>query len=430
MKGRWIRFAIMGLLVTLLGAAVWAPASASDGWQLTWDAAEHPSPTDYDSDRPDVAVAGAQTVEVVWEGWQGDDFNVWGATRPLPAGAWSAPANISKVTLGEAYPEMARVAVGTDDMAHVVWETWQATIYYASKPAGGTWSVPQQISVDGPVMSNVVIGVSPLNQARFAAWEQGIEPTDIFTSQTEIQFTTSASGAPGEWEEPISVSGLTRNALAPDIVVDSTGAVHLVWAAELHSDVPQIFYRRRSPEGVWGAIRQVASRPGACETPAIALDPLFRLAAVAWAEEQDDANREIYFASQFSDSNWSVPANVSRTPDLSRSPDTLVMSDGRILVTWVEVTTADEHSEAHGLYYAFRERFGEEWSPATAIEQPAAGRSIAPPRWALDSADGVHLVWATWEEGQTVRTWYRHGRGVSGPVLSKVSYLPLIMRRR
>ncbi len=429
MKGRWIRFAIMGILVTLLAVAAVAPAGASTAWQLRWDGAEHPAPITNDADRPDVAVAGAQTVHVAWEGWLGDDLNIWASTRPLPGGAWSAPVNVSQVELGTAYPEAARLAVGSDATAHIVWETWQATIYYASKPAGGAWSEEQQISVDGQMMSLPVIAISPLNQTRFVAWEQSIDYTTIFTSQSAIYFTTSATGAPGEWEEPINLAGLTRNAMSPDIAVDSSGAVHLVWTAELTSDVPQVFYRRRSPEGVWGAIRQAASRPDMCETPSLAVDPLFRLPAVAWAEEQADGGRDIFFASQFSDGNWSLAAQVSNADNISRSPDALIMSDGRILVAWVGIEPADD-AEAHGIFYASRERFGETFSGPKPIEEPVGGRSISTPRWTLDSADGVHLVWATWEEGQPVSIWYRHGRGVTAPDLTNIRYLPLIMRRR
>jgi len=426
MKYRGARLSLIAISAALLLLAALTPAGANAGWILVWDAAENPAPTNEDADHPDIAVDQARLAHVVWEGWKGDDFNVWGALRALPAGDWSDPFNVSQVEPGTAYPEMARIAVGTDGAAHAVWESWQATIHYAARPIGGEWGAPQQISVDGPLMGQAVLALHPTTNARFAAWEQEIEYTDVFTSQSAIFFTSAGAGMSGDWAEPINIAGLTRNATAPDLLVDSAGAVHAVWAAELDSDTAQIFYRRRSPAGVWGPILQVAQRSGACETPSLSLDRLFRLPAVAWSEEGDAGGRDIFFASQYSSGSWSQPANLSNSANVSRSPDTLIMSDGRILTLWVEMVQVDEMTEAYGIYYATRERFGEGWSAPRAIEEPANGRYILKPRWALDSADGVHLVWSAWEEGLPVRVWYRHGQaGAETPTYPL--YLPLIL---
>jgi len=407
----------------LFGALAVATAGAGplrineDTWGLVWDPFQAISPANDDSDHPDVAVGGDMIVQVTWEGWHGDAFGVWSSEHP-PAGAWSTPANVSQMGV-EDFPEFARIAVDGNNAAHVVFDNVQMAILYGAKPAGGSWSAPVQLSPadSQQLVFQPVIALNPANNGRYVAWAQGVEYTEQNPSQSAIDFTWQ-SAVSSTWTTPTHISGETRDAMDPDIVVDSSGALHVVWSALLTGDTAQIFYRRRDAAGNWGAVTQIATCAGNCEAPSVSVDNLFQLAVVAWAEETVDG-KEIFFSSQYSDGLWSPAANISNTPAISRSPDTLVMADGRILVVWVDSQAGDE-----GLYYAHRQRFSETWSSPIAIVVPGAERNISYPHWILDDTGGTHLVWSTWKDGEHVTVWYAHGVAGAAPPTATPTMTP------
>ncbi len=89
---------------------------------------------------------------------------------------------------------------------------------------------------------------------------------------SRLYFRYKPSG--GEWSEVEILTDTTRDAWAPQIAVDPSNNLHLVWEAdhpshnEWHAD---IYYLTRSPSGEWSDM-EVLSNTGIAEQPRIAVD--------------------------------------------------------------------------------------------------------------------------------------------------------------
>ena len=91
-----------------------------------------------DNEIPQIALDSNGYSHVVWLGYNGTD-QVYYSTNA--GGSWSVPVNISTNTFENDEP---RIALDSDNHAHVVWYGYDGNrddedIYYSSN-AGGTWS--------------------------------------------------------------------------------------------------------------------------------------------------------------------------------------------------------------------------------------------------------------------------------------------------
>jgi len=357
-----------------------------------------------------VAAVSDLTAHILWEGLHGEAVRIWWSARP-PAGAWSAPMNVSS-TGGLGAPEAARISAGPDDSLHAVWDDNQRAIFYAERPANGAWSAPTMLAQgndENPVFAPAV-AVNPLDGGVLVAWVQGFPYNPDADSTSVISIAERPAGAIA-WTQGVTISENVRNANEPDLAAGADGAMHLVWTGQLESGTSQAFYRRRAANGAWETSQAVAPPAGEAQSPAVAVDPDTAQPVVAWSEIGETGEAVIFYAGRSADGVWDAPVAISDAAGSSSYPDVLTLPAGGALVVW-----SRDVNDAMGLYYAARRRAGEAWTQPITITAPSSELSLSAPRWTLDAEWNVHLVWASFGEGQETITWHALGRpAVPGP---------------
>jgi hypothetical protein len=174
------------------------------------------------------------------------------------------------------------LAVGSDDVAHLAWQSSAAGVY------------------------------------------------DIFTSRYEG----------GGWSPPSNVSETGFYSVDPDVAADGAGNVYVAWADEMGGlDHFQILCRRWDGSA-WLPWTYV-SLPSATRAiyPTLAADDAGNLYAV-WVDYRDDLwNSEAYFChSTDYGATWLEDENVSQTTTDSYFPDVAAQAGGYAHIVWADVS--------------------------------------------------------------------------------------------
>jgi phosphatidylethanolamine-binding protein (PEBP) family uncharacterized protein len=289
-----------------------------------------------DSANPQIAVDATGTISVVWEN---DTINlgVFYAHSTDGGVSFSSPLPLTTNTSGSFGPQLA---VDADGNICVVWEDDFSTLAHVSfsrsADKGATFSTPQlnlskdstgnstapMIALDGGGNINVVwVDDSP---GYFA----------IFFTRSSDNGTTFSTAK--------GISNTSGNSANPQLAVDASGNVHVVW----QHNTPQVFNRdiffARSADG--GATftnppLNLSANPGDSINPWLTVDSAGNL-NLGWADTTPTIRRNILF-SQSADAGvtFSAPQNLSN--DSGGSSDVQIAADknGNLDVVWSDGTS-------------------------------------------------------------------------------------------
>ena len=205
-----------------------------------WSAATNLSAAAKDGTRPQVALDPRGDAVVLWRSGDGSDLVVETASRP-PGGSWSAPAELTAPGLDAYAP---RIAVDAQGNAIAAWERFDGSHYIvqaATRPAGGTWSVPASLSAPGHDAGRPAIGVDAVGSA-IVAWSR---------SDGSHYIVQAAARPPaGTWSAPVDLSGPGEDAYAPQLATDLWGDAVAVWEGDdgSHSIVQAAGYDATGPQ--------------------------------------------------------------------------------------------------------------------------------------------------------------------------------------
>ena len=188
------------------------------------------------SSHPRIVMDSNGTAHAVWSE---SDFDVYYAERS-PGGIWSDPERISGVTAWSSRaPELT---VDVDDNLHAVWydgfgggEDYRADVWYSTRPSGGTWGSPVEISDADQIAWFPHIAAASYGTVHVAWWDQSAGSSGIY-------YASRPSG--GAWPRPHLVD--FGNRYVRRLLVDGDGVVHLFW-----NDYAELFYATRSLGGTW-----------------------------------------------------------------------------------------------------------------------------------------------------------------------------------
>jgi hypothetical protein len=248
------------------------------------------------STNPALAVDNQGTLHLVWQEDTLEDTDVYYtdiyyASRNQD-GTWSEPVNISK-THGDSYG--ASIAVDSQDDVHVVWyddTPGKEDIFYVTKPKGGEWSEPVNIS-NNPENSESPVLVVDSQDTVHLAW------CDFSSGNWEILYASKPKG--GSWSEPFDISRNISNSGVPALAVDQADNLYLAW----NDDSPgnfDIFYVTKPKDGTWGKRVNVSQTSGNSGDPSIAVDNEHRIHFV-WSEDVQnkvgtEGKWDIYYTSR------------------------------------------------------------------------------------------------------------------------------------
>ena len=156
-------FIALGVLAILASAG---PAAAAPAWLAPTDL----SAPGRDAVEPQVAVdAGGDTV-AVWGRSNGSDFIIQASSRPA-GGAWTPPVDLSAVGRSATEPQ---VAIGPGGSAVAVWARTNGAhvvIQGASKPAGGAWTPALDLSDSERTAGEPQVAIDSAGRA-VAVWQR------------------------------------------------------------------------------------------------------------------------------------------------------------------------------------------------------------------------------------------------------------------
>ena len=200
-----------------------------------------------DQGSPDIAIDAAQNLYAVWSDSRDGGSDGYFAYRPN-GGAWGA--NVRVNDLAGTVSGAPKIAVNASGNAYVVWQDYRnghPDIYYAYRPANGSWGASRRINSDTgtAVQRDPAIGIDDAGIASIA-W------TDDRNGHDDIYFTSGYSDGRVEPELRLNDDTGTAEQITPDLAVDGAGNVDVVWADGRNSDDHDIYTARRSAAGVWG----------------------------------------------------------------------------------------------------------------------------------------------------------------------------------
>jgi hypothetical protein len=194
--------------------------------------------------------------------------------------------------------------------------------------------------------------------AAFEAYENDAKVPDIF-------YSISTNGG-AIWSPPKDVSRtLTGVSRHPDIAVEKTGAIDIVWSdSNADPNSPDLLFIRSADGGQsWTEPVDISNTPGVSSEPAIAIGPHDSI-HVVWSDTCTGVrNRDIYYVcSKDGGHKWAkdplLPAvDISSTPGSCSEPTIAVAPEGIVHVAWADTTAGATHPD---IYYVWREN--ESWT--------------------------------------------------------------------
>lgn len=150
----------------------------------------------------------------MWSQWEGNSVVVRVDER-APGGSWGPSRKLSEAAESWS-PGVAAGAAG----ATVVWEAEKGWIEAVSRPAGGNWGQPVELS--GPLLvedTEPALAIAPDGET-MATWSTWVK---------NERFVEGASGFEGEWEEPTTLSARGSWAVRATIALDGRGDRQVAW---------------------------------------------------------------------------------------------------------------------------------------------------------------------------------------------------------
>jgi hypothetical protein len=400
-RGAMVLVVVAGVLSITAGGA------SAAGWL----APTSTSPAVRNVDAQDVGLDAEGNAVAVWT-VEGRSPFTQVATRPV-GGSWSVP--VALVPPGEDNGWDPEVAVGANGDAVVVWSSvrratspsgWSRQIVFsASREAGGGWSAPVALSDED--------GIAVTYEPEVVVDAQG-NATAIWSEETGTASVVRTRTRPkgGDWGEPVDLTD-SRVGIHPQLAVDAQGDVTAVWnwnVPEYGSGIIQT--NSRPAAGTWGAQPVDISGDESALDPQVAVDPQGDAVAVWWRIM--GGNYVVRAARRAAGSGWDAAVDLSHGAANALNPQVAIDPQGTATAVW------ESYDAAGSIVRSSTGAAGVPWSDPTDIsvrdDGPWPGSF---PQVAVDPQGNVTADWRAWfspghDIGQAARR--EAGTGWSAPV--------------
>lgn len=302
------------------------------------------------------------------------DVNVYFAFRPA-GGAWGASVLVNDLTVGDQW--QPDIVVDSAGNAWVVWldqpdAQSNGSIRLAQRPAGGNWGASERVDVaaSGSSSNQPALAVAADGTA-YVVWRNILNNGDI-------HFAYRPTG--GSWSaiEQVSDDSTNRTQQFPDVVVDSSDTVHVVWQDQRATNY-DIYYASRPAAGGWSTNIKVNSDTGTNNqlNPTLIIngsDTLYALWGVS------SGTTGIFLSTQPSAGTWSSSERVTTGGDSLPQFELAGDGSGHLLF-----------QRSSDIYHATRSAAGI-WSGVTRINE-STGSTQSDPAMAVSVGGDVLAAW-------------------------------------
>ena len=281
---------------------------------------------------------------------------------------WSVPINLSNSTTPSRCPA---ITVDADGAIIVVWEEegeGVSQVYYTTRPAGGTWSIPANLSGNPGWVGRMALATDATGTVHIV-WEEG---SSRVSSSSDIMYTQRPAG--GSWATSAPATDDFGDSEDPALAVAADGTVHLVW-----ENFFDIYHASKPPGGPWSARINISNAPLFSEKGRVAVDSTGDIHVVWQDDRQSFDDPDIFYSVRASNGGaWSTPLNLSNSGS-ARSPALALGGNGVLHVLW---------ADTEGLRYINKQP-GASWSTPNS---PFTSKGDYP-ALAADVAGTLHAIW-------------------------------------
>ncbi|MCS6844204.1 MAG: hypothetical protein NZ528_07775 [Caldilineales bacterium] len=336
------------------------------------------------------AMDHAQNLEP-WPAGDGDTFTTvytWAASGQVHDNRGSPLADLTIATTPEAFLTHSGDWSGTYGAyvaipADLYTVRWEKPGYAALPPTSFGAGQDAQVQIAMPPSDNRLANWGFESAGLAPAWQAGGDfPVGVASAARHTGMYGAVLGCHSP--APQQVSRASLSALGPQFAVDRSGAIHVVWSENLGSENLEVFYARREPDGVWSQPLNISNTPLTSFQPQLALDSTGAL-HVIWSESawvNTGWETRLLYAQRTIGGAWTPPAVVTVTQVLGHAQLGLV-ADGRnvLHVIWTHTP---------GIYYVQRSSSGA-WSSVVRVDSDL--QSGNEPSMVVDARGGVHVAW-------------------------------------
>ena len=353
----------------------WIVQSTSKPAGGAWATPVDLSAGDHDAGSPQIAIDHAGNAIAVWNRYYNGEFVVQSASKPA-GGTWGQPVDISTV-YSAAEPDVALDAAGN---AVAVWtDVFDGVVQAAIRSASGAWQSPVDLSAENLSSSDVRVAVDPAGDA-VAIW-------DSYDEEHEIEIVQSARmPAGGAWSTPVNLGPGNE----PQIATAATGDAVAIWST-FEGDQDIIRSAVKPAGGGWGMPTDLSAPGLASVAPMIAVNASGDAVAV-W---ELFINGTIQGATKSAGGSWTTPTNLSSpASSVSAKPTVTIDPGGNSVATW---TYADGSKSS--IQSTSRAKSGT-WQPPVRLS--TAGISSAASDVGIDSEGNPTAVWQHFDGAEDV----------------------------
>jgi len=291
---------------------------------------------------------------------------------------WSAVRRITW-TSGDSFDPA--IAVDSSGYLHAVWHDntpGNDEIYYRRSTDGGSSWLPSRRltwTLDESGYPDIAVDSSG---GVHVVWY------DYTPGNYEIYYRGSTDGG-DNWLPSQRLTWTPAASELPAIAIDGVDRIHVVWN-DYTPGYPDIYYRRSMTGGAsWAAPQRLVWNSGYSSNPSIACTPAGHL-HVVWSD-YTPGNFEIYYiAGSNGGTTWSSPRRLTWSSGQSDSPAIAAHASGLLHVVWWDITPGTAE-----IYYKNSPDGGASWTTARRLTWTSGGSFS--PAIKLGFSGQLHVVW-------------------------------------
>jgi hypothetical protein len=295
---------------------------------------------------------------------------VFAASASAGAPVFAAPVNLSAIGQDAVKPHAAFDASGN---ALAVWQGngTDDIIQSSSRPAGGVFAAPVDVSAGGALDPQVAFDASG---NALAVWERSNGSNFIVQS--------SFRPAGGAFGAPVDLSATGHDAGNPQVAFDRSGNAVAVWARSNGSNnIVQSSFRPAG--GAFGATVDLSATGQSALLPQVAFDASGNALAV-WAR-LNGTNEIVQSSLRPAGGAFATPVDLSATGQDAFDPQVAFDASGNALAVWRRFNGSNDIVQS-----SFRPAGGVFAAP---VDVSATGGSVLGPQVAFDPSGDALAVW-------------------------------------